>query len=97
VIARTPCTLLKITRASFDHIMAKRPSVGIVFLQTLSKSLSQNLRRTCGQFADASESAVTTTVIKPVLSGHKAKQTKLIDHIINRKKSNLPPLIRQII
>lgn len=96
VTARTPCTLLKITRESFEHILEKRPGIGIVFLQALAKSLSQNLRRTCGQFADASESAVTT-VIEPDFSENTGKQTKFIDHIINRKQSNLPPLIRQFI
>jgi len=96
VIAQTPCTLLKITRESFDLILEKRPRAGIAFLQALSKSLSLHLRKTSGQFADASES-VTPDAVAPVLNETAAKQPKLIDHIINRKQASLPKLIRQFI
>jgi len=96
VIARTPCTLLKITRKSFDLIIEKRPRAGISFLQSLSKSLSLHLRKTSGQLADASEQAASNA-ISPILHEKPAKQPKLIDHIINRKQSNLPQFIRQFI
>ncbi|NWF39098.1 cyclic nucleotide-binding domain-containing protein [Mariprofundus sp. NF] len=96
VIARTPCTLLKLSRESFDHILDERPRAGISLLKTLSKSISLHLRKTSGQFADAHD-ATTADAAVPVLNEKTTKQPKLIDHIINRKESKLPPLIRQFI
>lgn len=104
VIAQTPCTLLKITRKSFDHMLDKRPRAGISFLKSLSKALSLQLRKTSGQLADACGATGSSGII-PVLKDNTARsvadkttqQPKLIDHIINRKQSNLPPFIRQFI
>lgn len=93
VIARTPCKLLKLSRESFDHILDERPRAGVAFLKNLSKSLSLHLRKTSGQFADAHDA----DAVVPVLNDKATKQPKLIDHIINRKESKLPPLIRQFI
>jgi len=104
VLAQTPCTLLKITRKSFDQILDERPRAGISLLKSLSKALSLQMRKTSGQFADVSE-AKGSNVIIPALKDNTsrsvadktAKQPKLIDHIINRKQSNMPSFIRQFI
>ena len=56
VIARTPCTLLAITRKSFEHILDERPRAGISFMRALSQILSLHLRKTSGQLVDACES-----------------------------------------
>ncbi|EAU55746.1 cyclic nucleotide-binding protein [Mariprofundus ferrooxydans] len=97
VIARTPCTLLKITRESFEHILEKRPGIGIAFLQTLSKSLSQNLRRTCGQLADVRESSSSVAAVSVLIDQKTSvKQPNFIDQIINRKQSGSSQLIRQL-
>ena len=98
VIARTPCTLLMITRESFDKILEERPRAGISFMKALSQGLSLHLRRTSGQFADAYESTGFSSVHadpKEVKTRVASKTTKLIDLIIKRKPSNLVPLVRQ--
>ncbi|ATX79310.1 Cyclic nucleotide-binding domain-containing protein [Mariprofundus aestuarium] len=98
VIARTPCTLLKITRESFDKILEERPRAGVSFMRALSQGLSLHLRRTSGQFADAYEStglASAHSDTKEAATRVANKTTKLIDLIINRKPSNLVPLVRQ--
>jgi len=103
VIAQTPCTLLKITRESFEHILEERPRAGISFLKNLSRSLSLHLRKTSGQLVDMHGSTspeVTVPVLNNNNPGRRATdkvQSKGIDHIINKKQSNLPPLIRQFI
>jgi len=96
VIARTPCTLLKITRESFDYILEEHPRAGLSFMKSLSRALSLHLRKTSGQLADA-HGTTGSEVNVPALNQKKSKQPKLVDHIINRKESKLPPLIRQFI
>ena len=96
VVAQSECTLLKITRESFAQILDERPRAGISFLQALSKSLSLQLRKTSGQLADAHDSIAPEGVV-PVLNQKTRKESKTVDHIINRKQSSLPPLIRQFI
>jgi CRP-like cAMP-binding protein len=95
-IARTPCTLLAITRNSFDQILEERPRAGISLLKSISKVLSLHLRRTSGQLADARESTASVSPV-PVLKNKTSKESKLIDHILNRKQLSPIPLIRHFI
>ncbi|WP_157821304.1 cyclic nucleotide-binding domain-containing protein [Mariprofundus ferrinatatus] len=101
VIARTPCTLLMITRENFDKILADHPRAGIAFMKALSQGLSLQLRRTSGQLADAYESSGSGAILpdpKEMTALSVAnKTTKLIDHIINRKPTDWTPLIRRFI
>ncbi|ATX81633.1 Cyclic nucleotide-binding domain-containing protein [Mariprofundus ferrinatatus] len=54
VIAKTPCTLLIISREKFDNILEQYPAVGISFLKGVSEMLSLQLRKASGLLADAS-------------------------------------------
>ena len=54
VIAETECTLLTISRDSFDKILERHPRAGISFLKSIARVLSLHLRRASGQLADAS-------------------------------------------
>ncbi|NWF37160.1 cyclic nucleotide-binding domain-containing protein [Mariprofundus sp. KV] len=54
VIAETECTLLTISRDSFDKILDRHPRAGISFLKSIARVLSLHLRRASGQLADAS-------------------------------------------
>jgi CRP-like cAMP-binding protein len=66
VIARTPCTLLTITRNSFDQILEERPRAGVSLMKSLSRVLSLHLRKASGQLADACESTASVSPV-PVL------------------------------
>lgn len=105
VVARTPCTLLAISRTSLDHIVEQRPRAGAAFMKALTKMLSQNLRNTSEAFADASASASLTVAVPQLMkktaktpSRKKASKSQtMIDHIINRGSAPLMPLINRLV
>ena len=96
VIARTPCTLLVITREGFDQILEECPRAGVSLLKSLSRVLSLYLRRTSGQLADARESAGSVSSF-PVLQDRASKESRIIDHILNKTPSGPTPAVRRFI
>ena len=52
VKARTPATLIVLTRDAFDQILSSYPPLGIKLLKSLTRLLSMNLRKASSQLAD---------------------------------------------
>lgn len=52
VRARTPSTLLLLTRDAFDLILKDHPQLGIKLLKALARLVSMNLRKASSQLAD---------------------------------------------
>ncbi|MEI6128204.1 MAG: cyclic nucleotide-binding domain-containing protein [Pseudomonadota bacterium] len=52
VRARTPSTLLVLTRDAFDQILISYPQLGIKLLKSLTRLVSMNLRKASSQLAD---------------------------------------------
>jgi len=52
VKARTPSTLLVLTRDAFEQILSSHPQLGIKLLKSLARLVSMNLRKASSQLAD---------------------------------------------
>ena len=96
VIAQTPCRLLVVTRQGFEQILEECPRAGVSLLKSLSRVLSLYLRRASGQLADAREVSGTVS-FAPVLEEKASKESRLIDHILNRGPSSPAPMHRRFI
>lgn len=91
IIAKSPCTLLALTRDSFEQILEERPRAGVAFMQALSRSLSLNLRRTSGLLADMREPGSADRVAEEPAEKHQ----RLIPQLFGRKSSLFASLIPQ--